>query len=358
MVLTRVGARRWFAHIMISMGLVACAMAFVTGPKSFYLMRFLLGCCEAGLPPGIIWFFRRWVPQAHRTQYMALFLLAIPLSSFIGSPISGMILGLDGDLGLRGWQWLFILEGLPCVVLGVAVLLMLTETPAEATWLTSDERGWLEQCYAAERRMRAPTLEAERHRTWCLLADARVLAYGAAFFGILAGSYGLTLWLPQIVKAFGVTNFETGFITAVPFAFGCVATVALARSSDRTGERMWHVAGPAFLSAVGLGWAALVTSPVLMMAAISLAAIGIFGLRGTFFALVSERFSDANAAVGIATVGAYSSLAGFTGPVVVGMLKDRTGSYVAGMLFLGLMSLLGGIIIVVRDRFEQHPKPS
>ena len=354
MILVKVGARRWFARIMISMGLVACAMASVTGPRSFYFVRFLLGCCEAGLLPGIIWFFRRWVPQTYRAQYMAMFLLAIPLSSFIGSPLSGAILGLDGAFGVKGWQWLFILEGLPCVLLGIVTLLILTETPAEAKWLSPDEREWLEGCYAQERRARAVVLETERHRTWSLLADARVLAYGAAFFGVLAGSYGLTLWLPQMVKAFGVTNFETGVITAIPFAFGCVATLVLARSSDRMKERKWHVAAPAFLSALGLCWAALVTSPVPMMAAISLAAIGIFGLRGTFYALVSERFSDDNAAIGIAAIGAYSSLAGFTGPAVVGVLKDATGTYVSGMLFLALMSLLGGIIILVRDRFERH----
>ena len=358
LILMKVGARRWFARIMISMGLIACAMVFVVGPKSFYVVRFLLGCSEAGLLPGIIWFFRRWVPHAYRAQYMAVFLLAIPLSSFVGSPISGAILEMDGIVGLKGWQWLFLLEGIPCVLLGIMILIFLTETPAQAKWLTPEQREWLQSCYDQERRGRAVTLENERHRTWSLLMDARVLAYGAAFFGILTGSYGLTLWLPQIVKAFGVTNFQTGLITAIPFGFGCVATLVLARNSDRTGERVWHVAGPAILSAIGLGAAALVTSPVLMMAAISLAAVGIFGLRGTFFALVSERFSDANAAVGIAAIGAYSSLAGFVGPGVVGMLKDETGSYVPGMLFLAIMSLLCGVIIIVRDRFDRRQKPA
>ncbi len=354
LILIKVGARRWFARIMISMGLVAGATAFVSGPTSFYIARFLLGTAEAGLLPGIIWFFRKWVPHAYRAQYMAVFLLAIPLSSFIGSPISGALLGLDGLLGFKGWQWMFILEGTPCVILGVLILFCLTETPAEAKWLTPEERDWLQSCYDGERRERAAVLENEKPRTWGLITDARVLAYGAAFFGVLCGNYGLTLWLPQIVKAFGVTNFETGLITAIPFAFGCVATVVLARSSDRTGERVWHVAGPAFLSAVGLGCSALTRSPVLMMVALSVAAIGIFGLRGTFYALVSERFSDANAAVGIAAIGAYSSLAGLIGPYVVGVLKDAAGTFVAGMLFLAVMSLMGAIIIVVRSGYERR----
>ena len=353
LILIKVGARRWFARIMISMGLIAGATAFVSGPTSFYVARFLLGLAEAGLLPGVIWFFRKWVPHAYRAQYMAVFLLAIPLSSFVGSPISGALLGLDGWLGFKGWQWMFVLEGAPCVILGVLVLLCLTETPAEAKWLSPEERDWLQSCYDAERRERAAALENEKPRTWSLVTDARVLAYGAAFFGVLCGSYGLTLWLPQIVKAFGVTNFETGLITAIPFAFGCVATVVLARSSDRTGERVWHVAGPALLAALGLGCSALTASPVLMITAMSVAAIGIFGLRGTFYALVSERFSDANAAVGIAAIGAYSSLAGLTGPYVVGLLKDATGTFVTGMLFLAFMSFLAAVIILVRDRVER-----
>jgi ACS family tartrate transporter-like MFS transporter len=354
LILVKVGARRWFARIMISMGLIAGATAFVTGPQSFYVARFALGAAEAGLLPGIIWFFRSWVPHAYRAQYMAIFLLAIPLSSLVGSPISGAILGLDSWLGLKGWQWLFMLEGAPCVILGVLVLIYLTETPAEAKWLSQEQRDWLQACYDEERRHRLGSIESERPRTWSLINDARVLAYGGAFFGVLAGSYGLSLWLPQMVKAFGVTNFQIGLITAIPFAFGCVATIMLARSSDRTGERVWHVAGPAFIAAVGLGASALVTSPVLTMVAMSFAAIGIFGLRGTFYALVSERFSDANAAPGIALVGSYSSLAGFVGPYAVGLLKDATGTFVTGMIFLALLSCMGGIIVVMRNRYERR----
>lgn len=336
------------------MGVVAAATAFVTGPWTFYGARFALGLAEAGLLPGVIWFFRGWVPQAYRAQYMAVFLLCIPLSSFIGSPISGAILGMDGLLDLRGWQWMFILEGVPNIVFGLIVLFYLTETPAEAHWLTQPQRAWLQTQYDAERAKRAAEIEQERTKTWSLLFDWRVLSYGGAFFGVLTGSYGLILWLPQMVKAFGGTNFQTGLITAIPYGFGCIATLAFARSSDRSGERVWHNVLPAFISGIGLALAAFVHSPVLTMMAVSLAAVGIFGLRGTFFALISERFSDANAAAGIAVVGSYSALSGYVGPSVVGWLKSATGNFIAGMLFLSAMSFLGGIILLARNRYERR----
>jgi ACS family tartrate transporter-like MFS transporter len=208
--------------------------------------------------------------------------------------------------------------------------------------------------YDAERAKRATLIEQERTKTWSLLIDGRVLSYGGAFFGVLTGSYGLILWLPQMVQAFGGTHFQTGLITAIPYGFGCIATLVVARSSDRTKERVWHTAVPAFISGIGLGAAAFLHSPVLMMIAVSLAAVGIFGLRGTFFALISERFSDANAAAGIAVVGSYSAFSGMVGPYVVGLLKSATGNFVAGMLFLSAMSFLGGIILLLRNRYERR----
>jgi MFS transporter, ACS family, tartrate transporter len=354
LILVKVGARRWFARIMISMGLVAGATAFVVGPYSFYAARLLLGVAEAGLLPGVIWFFRGWVPQAYRAQYMAVFLLCIPLSSFLGSPISGAILGMDGLWGLKGWQWMFVLEGAPCVIFGLMLLVWLTETPAEARWLNQAQRDWLQMSYDAERSKRDVQIEHERTKTWLLLFDWRVLSYGMAFFGVLTGNYGLALWLPQMVKEFGGTNFQTGLVTAIPYAFGCVATILVARSSDHRHERVWHNVIPAFISGIGLGWAAFISSPALTMVAMSLAAVGIFGLRGTFFALISERFSDANAAAGIAVVGSYAALAGFIGPWVVGLLKSATGNFAAGMIFLSAMSFLGGIILLARNAYERR----
>lgn len=354
LILVKVGARRWFARILISMGIVAAGTAFVTGAWSFYGARLALGLAEAGLLPGVIWFFRGWVPQVYRAQYMAVFLLCIPLSSFLGSPISGAILGMDGILGLRGWQWMFILEGIPNIIFGFVVLFYLTETPAQAHWLTPEQRDWLQIQYDAERAKRAALIEQERTKTWSLLIDWRVLSYGGAFFGVLTGSYGLILWLPQMVQAFGGTHFQTGLITAIPYGFGCIATLAVARSSDRKKERVWHTALPAFVSGIGLGAATFLHSPVPMMIAVSLAAIGFFGLRGTFFALISERFSDANAAAGIAVVGSYSALSGMVGPYVVGVLKSATGNFIAGMVFLSAMSFLGGIILLVRNHYERR----
>ena len=353
--LTKVGPRRWFARIMITMGLVAAATSMVVGPRSFYVARFLLGTCEAGLLPGVIWFFRQWIPKQYRAQYMAVFLLAIPLASVIGAPLSGAIMQLDGLYGFKGWQLMYVIEALPCLVLGVLLLIFLTEKRADATWLDGTQKSWLDAQFAAER---PAEIRHEKAATWRLMLDGRVLTYGLAFFGVLCGSYGLTLWLPQMVHAFGASSLGTGLITAIPFVFGCVATVILARSSDRSGERTWHVAGPALCSAVGLALATLTASPVVIMAAISMAAVGIFGLRGTFFALLSEEFSDADSAIGIAAVGAYSSLAGLIGPWVVGLLKEATGRFDAGMLFLSLMSLMSAVIVLMRSRHVRRARRS
>ncbi|WP_174286254.1 MFS transporter [Sphingomonas bacterium] len=349
-IMTKIGARRWFSRIMVSMGVVAGATAFVTSPYEFYGARFLLGCCEAGLLPGVILFLRGWVPKALRAQFMGTFLLAIPLSSVIGAPISGALLELDGLFGLKDWQIMFVLEALPCVILGGLVLLFLTETPDEASWLSLEQKAWLRGRFLEEKKEAEGSLHREANRSWMILLDARVLAFGFAFFGALCGSYGITLWLPQIVKAFGVTSAMNGFVTAIPFVFGSFATIIIARRSDRTRERVWHVAGPALVAAAGLALASIVASPFLMMTAVSLAAIGLFGLRGTFFALVSERFSEDNAPLGIAAIGAYSSLAGLIGPWVVGLLKDATGSFVPGMMFLAVMSLASAATLLLNRR--------
>lgn len=350
LVLDRVGARYWLARIMFTMGVIAMAMSLVTGAKSFYVLRFLLGVAEAGLFPGIIVFMRAWYPKRYKANYIALFMLAIPLSSFLGSPISGALLSLDGLLGLKGWQWLYVLEGLPCIVLAVLIWRYLTDKPREADWLTAPQREWLQATMETEKLDQAGLAHSSPFK---LLTDSRVWAYSAAFFGITAGSYGLSLWLPQIVKEFGLSNLQTGFISAVPFGFGCVATVWWGRRSDRTGERVWHTAIAAICGAVGLGACLVITSPTLELAALSVAAMGIFGIRGPFWALLSERFPDSTAAGGIAMVSAIASLAGFGGPYVVGWIKEATGGFAWGLFLLAILSLIGGLIVILRARYEQ-----
>ncbi len=344
----RFGARIWFARIMISMGVLAACTAFVVGPKTFYAARLALGIAEAGLLPGVIYYLRCWFPMRYRARYIAIFLLAIPLSSVVGAPISGTLLGLDGWLGLKGWQWMYVIEGIPCMVCGLLILRYLGETPGQASWLAPAGRRWLEGELAAESAAyveRGPALP-----WWALFLDARVLTYGAAFFGITAGSYGLTLWLPLMVKGFGLSNILTGFVVSIPFAFGCVATILWARRSDIRRERTWHTAIPAFVAAAGLAACGAITSPVLIMLALTIAALGIFGIRGPYFALQAEEFSDANAAPGIAWIDTFAASGGFFGPVIVGWLKDATGTFNAALYALAALSLSGGIIVLLRAR--------
>ena len=352
LMMLRYGARRWFARILISMGILAAAMMFVVGPRSFYAVRLALGIAEAGLLPGVIYYLRCWFPQSYRANIMAVFLLAIPLSSLLGSPISGALLGMDGLFGLHGWQWMYLVEGIPLIIFGLVVLSVVAETPAEADWLTSAQRQWLEKALADEAAVRA--LPRQEPPWWKLVIDARVLCYGNAFFGITAGSYGLSFWLPQIVKSFGLTNFMTSLVVAIPFLFGSIATIVWARHSDRRRERVYHTALPAFLAAAGLGACIAISSPVLTMVALTVAALGIFGIRGPYFALVAEDFEGTTAAPAIAWIDTFASLGGFFGPTIIGWLRQTTGGYTWPLLALAFLSLLGGIIILSRNLFRQR----
>lgn len=350
LMMLRVGARRWFARILISMGILAAGMMLVVGPRSFYAVRLALGIAEAGFLPGVIYYLRCWFPQAYRANFMAIFLLAIPLSSMLGSPISGALLGLDGWLGLHGWQWMYLFEGVPCIIFGLLILVTLGETPATADWLTAEQKSWLQSRLASEAAARV--VSRDEPPWWKLVIDVRVLCYGAAFFGVTAGSYGLTFWLPQIVKEFGLSNVLTGFVVAIPFAFGSVATIVWARRSDRSGERIYHTALPAFLAAAGLGACVMISSPVLTMVALTVSALGMFAIRGPYFALVAEDFAQGAAATGIAWVDVFAALGGFFGPAIVGWLKQATGGFTWPLFALALLSVLGGVIVLLRGYFR------
>src|SRR5438045_3056260 len=240
--LERVGARRWIARIMFTWGIVSGATAFVRGEMSFYAVRVLLGIAEAGFFPGIIFYLTLWFPSVYRARMIGFFMAAIPLSSVIGAPISGLLLGLDGVWGLRGWQWLFLLEALPALLLSFVVFFYLTDRPDDAGWLSSEERAWLTARLAQERATRT----AARHYTVRqALADPKVIALSLGYFGATATNYGLSFFLPQIVKAFGVSNAQAGLITALPYVAGSIAIVWLPRRSDRTPDRRFHLAAPA-----------------------------------------------------------------------------------------------------------------
>ena len=342
--LERFGARRWMARIMITWGLIGCATAWVQGPISFYISRFLLGAVEAGFFPGVILYLTYWFPRRYRARYVGLFAIAIPLSSVVGSPISAMLLGLDGWLGFKGWQWIYLLEASPAIVLGIVTLFLLSDRPSQANWLSATQKQWLEAELEQERRAHPDT----RHTgALAMLLDKRVLVLSLIFFLTGIPSYGLSYWTPQIVKSFGLGNTATGFLSALPFLAGCFGLVWWGRVSDRSQERAWNTAIPAFVGFVGLITAAVVGAPLIQLVAVCVAGIGIYGLKGPWLAMISEAFSESNAASGIAWVSTLGSLSGFAAPAMVGVIVDRTHSFQVALGALGVSSLLGAAAVLI-----------
>jgi MFS transporter, ACS family, tartrate transporter len=341
--LERFGARRWIARIMITWGAIGCCMAWVTGPVGFYLLRFLLGAAEAGLFPGVILYLTYWLPARYRARSLGLFALGIPLSSVVGAPFSGAILqSFNGALGIKGWQWLYLLEAAPAILLGLAVYVFLTDRPDEAGWLTDAERAWLRAQFAAE--PRAPVGRSHGF-TWAMLGDRRMLALAAVFFLTGMPSYGLSLWLPQIVHGFGVTHLSTGFLTAMPFFVGCVAMVCWGYRSDRQHERLWHAVVAAVLAGVSLLAGAFTSSAPVQLAMVCIAAAGTYGMKGPFLSIVSEAFTGTTAAAGIALVSTLGNLSGFAAPALVGVIIGATDSYRLALVALGVASALGGLLL-------------
>jgi len=341
--LERVGARKWIARIMFTWGLISGAMAFVGGETSFYLLRVLLGVAEAGFFPGIIFYLTLWFPAVYRARIIGYFMAAIPLSTVIGAPVSGLLLGLDGFIGMKGWQWLFILEATPSLILSVVVFFYLTDRPADATWLQADERAWLVNRLAEERRQR------ETLRTYSVLQallNPKVLALSLVYFGAVATNYGLSFFLPQIVKAFGMSNFQTGLVAALPYVVGLVGIVLWGRRSDRKVERRFHTAFPLCVAAGGIGISTALSDPTMKMMALSIAGFGIFACLPVFWTLPTAFLSGPAAAGGIAIINSIGNLAGFAGPFVVGRIKDATGSYTGGLLLLSAAGFIAMIIVL------------
>jgi ACS family tartrate transporter-like MFS transporter len=343
LILARVGARLWIARIMITWGVVSVAMLLVKGPTSFYVLRLLLGIAEAGFLPGIIYYLGNWYPSDARARAVSWFMLGIPLSAVIGGPLGGLILGLDGWHGLEGWQWLFLLEGLPAVLLGVVVLFYLTDTPEQARWLEPEEREWLAATIRAEQSA------AGRHAIglWRALGHPTVWLLCLILFACQAGSYGLQFWVPQIVHGMaGFTNLEIGLISAIPYAAAAIGMIAIGASSDRSGERLLHLAIPTAVAAIGFVVSAFYTTPVLGILALTVAAVGVTSTRGPFWALPTRFLTGRAAAGGIALINLFAAISGFVGPYAIGYLVKLTGSYAAGMWFLALLMALGALLCV------------
>jgi ACS family tartrate transporter-like MFS transporter len=340
--LARVGARRTVFWIMAAWGTISAATAFVQGPLSFYVLRFLLGVAEAGFFPGMIFYLTLWFPRSYRTRFASIFLCAIPLSGIIGAPLSAYFLEMDGVLQLHGWQWLFLLEGLPASLLAFAVLKWLPDGPAQAVWLDESEKTAIKASLAME------TLEEKD--LWSALTDPRVLAICAAAFAQGCALYGIGLWLPQIVQAMGFSTFGTGIVVALCYLVSMVAMILWGYSSDRRNDRIWHSALGWFLAAAGFFLASLAQSNIIALSALALAIAGIMSVIGPYLTIVPSFLRGAAAAAGIALVNAAVSLGGFVGPVIIGMLSERSGNYASSMALLAAGLVLAAFIVIALGR--------
>ncbi|HET6194949.1 MAG TPA: MFS transporter [Acetobacteraceae bacterium] len=348
--LERFGARTWIARIMITWGLVSAAFALIGGPISFLVLRFLLGAAEAGFFPGVILYITYWYPAHYRAIIVGIFMVAIPVAGLIGSPISGAILYMDGILGLGGWQWIFLLEAAPAVLLGIASFIWLTDRPEHANWLSGDQQRWLIGKLAAER-SRAPRVAHES--VWRVMTNKYVLIMALVYSGAAGASTSLALWLPQLVKSFGLTNWQTGLVNAVPFGVAAVWMVLWGRSSDRTGERVWHNALPLAWMVVAMlltFWA--IGSLWAVIPLFTLIAAGTYASKGPFWALSSEWLGPAAAAAGLAQINALGNLASFAFNYLIGWIQAETGSFPLALMPIAAVATIGTICVLVVGRHQ------
>ena len=340
-ILHRVGARVWIARIMVTWGVISAGMMFVESATSFYVMRFLLGVAEAGFFPGIILYLTYWYPAARRARMTALFMSAIALSGVIGGPLSGWIMqSFAGVNGLKGWQWLFILEGLPSVLVGIVTFFYLDDSIKQAKWLTSEEKALLERNIVVE------NTSKQDLSIRAVFADPRVWLMSLIYFTFVMGLYGVSFWLPTIIKATGVKDaLQIGFLTAIPYGSAVVAMILVSRSADRSRERRWHIAIPALLGATGLVLSAVWgQNTVLAMTALTVATMGILTTLPLFWSLPTAFLAGAGAAAGIALINSLGNLAGFVSPFLVGWLKDLTQTTNTGMYMLAGSMVLGALL--------------
>ena len=342
LILQRVGARIWIARIMILWGIVSMAMIFMKSTAVFYVVRFLLGAAEAGFFPGVILYLTYWYPAKERARTIALFATGGVVAGIVGSPISGAILGLNGVGGLAGWQWLFLLEAFPAVLMGLVVLVLLPNRPQEARWLSEPEKTWIQARIDDE--AARPELGQRRHLSEAF-TSGRVWLLCLIYFLLNIGGYGYEMWLPSIIKSFsGKSDAIVGWINAIPYMIAAIVMLLVGRHSDRTGERRWHVAVAAISSAVGFALSAYFKNPYLALASLALAFAGIKSTLGPFWALTTAFLSGAAAAGGIALINSVGNLGGFFGPYIVGIIKDRTGSNLMALVFLGTALLCMGLL--------------
>ncbi|GFM52854.1 MFS transporter [Pseudomonas cichorii] len=343
LLMQRFGARVWIARIMITWGLISMATAFATGPISFSLLRFLLGVAEAGFTPGVYLYFTYWFPGKWRAKAIAAFLLGIPTANIIGSPLSGWLMEMHGIMGLKNWQFLLVAEALPAVLLGIACLFVLVDTPAKARWMNDREKTWLGERLKQEQQAIG---SSHGNTLRSALTNPKVFTLAAINFCCIVGSVGIGLWMPQIIKSLGMTNTTVGLVTALPYVLGAISMTIWARLANRSQQRLPYVAGALAFAAVALVGAALTDEPIMKVTCLALTVSGILSFQATFWAIPSTILTGRAAAGGLALIVSIGNLGGFAGPFLIGLIKDATQSFavpfyvVASILMLGTCLML------------------
>jgi ACS family tartrate transporter-like MFS transporter len=332
------GARRWLARIMISWGIVSAGTAFVVGPNTFYAVRMLLGIAEAGFFPGVAFFIAAWFPAKYRTQMLAWFMLGIPVSSLVGGPICGLLLELNGVLGIAGWKWLFLVVSLPCVLLGIMILFVLADTPQEASWLSQPERD------AMDALLRDEVRERPKSSLWAAMADTRVLILAGVQFGFTLGSYGIGIWLPLIVQEHHLSSLLIGFVSAIPYLFASLGMLAWAAYVDRTGKKISNLTITCFLAAVGLAISVASGSLLVALIGLTLALVGVTAARAIFWTIPTRFLTGVAAAGGLAFINMIGTIGGFVGPAMMGELRQITGSFESGLLAMSAVMLVATLL--------------
>jgi len=352
LILEKIGARIWIARIMITWGIISGLTALITGTTSFLIIRFLLGAAEAGFFPGMILYLTYWFPAEYRGRVISTLFIAQPVANAAASIASAAILDMDGMLGIKGWQWIFIIEAIPAVLLGLVILRIMTDRPGHADWLAEDERKWLQARLDGESRQ----VESTGRMTWTkALADPRVVALSLIYLMSVTANYGIVFFMPQIIKGIGLSNMMTGLLSSLPYVVGTVGLLAWGWSSDRNKERRWHLIAASTVGALGLAFAGWSGASYWALLGMSAATVGIYGSRAAFWPMPSLFLTGTAAAGAIAMINAVGNLGGYVGPFVVGWIKDSTQSFGAGLYFLAACSLMAAVITFFAARAAGDP---
>jgi MFS transporter, ACS family, tartrate transporter len=356
LVLEKFGVRRWISLLMVTWGVISCLMIFIRGPVSFYTMRFLLGAAEAGFFPGIILYMKRWFPAGARATAVAWFMTANPLAGVVGSPISGSLLNLHGA-GMAGWQWMFLIEGMPAILLGGAVFLTLSDHPHDAKWLVGEERAWLLETLERERLAEPPVAAGD---FWKVLVSGRIWLLSMIYFAVSTTMYGITLWLPSVIHSIsGLDYFWTGIVAVLPFLVSVIVMVAVGARSDKAKERRWHTAIPAFVAAIGLCFAAYGNSTAVVVAGIAVGMAFAEGMVGPFWAMVTSNLAGLSAAAGIAVINSLANLGGYFGPDIIGFFRTIGGGFRGGLLSIaGVLVISGTVALLLPTKQVPSSRPT